>query len=391
MPLLSLFAIPLAWLQLKRERVRLLVALAGIGFAVVLMFMQLGFRAALFKSSVVLHENLNTDIVLVSPKSTALIAMETFPRQRLYQALGFPGVTSVSPLYLGFAIWKNPVAQTENITRSILVIGTELDADTLTIPGFRRHQDLLKLTDTALFDRLSREEFGPVPALLEQRDRVVTELNDRRIEVRALFDLGASFAADGNIITSDLNFLRIFSDRNMDEVDVGLIRVQPNANLEALLVGMRNVLPPDVVVFSKQGFLEFERNYWSNSTAIGFIFSLGTLMGFIVGTVIVYQILYTDVSDHLAEYATLKAMGYKNRYLLSVVFQEALILSVLGFAPAFLICLGLYNLTESATNLPVSMSLERTIAVFLLTLLMCCISGAIAVRKVQDADPADIF
>jgi putative ABC transport system permease protein len=147
----------------------------------------------------------------------------------------------------------------------------------------------------------------------------------------------------------------------------------------------------DSRVLTMQGFINFERTYWQRSTAIGFIFTLGTIMGFIVGIVIVYQILYTDVSDHLAEYATLKAMGYGNWYLSGVVIQEAFVLSILGFIPGLVISFALYNLTKNATRLPVDMTLERGIQVLLLTMTMCVISGAISLRKVQSADPAEIF
>lgn len=154
---------------------------------------------------------------------------------------------------------------------------------------------------------------------------------------------------------------------------------------------LKKTLPDDVLVLSKQGFVRFEREYWETSTTIGFIFTLGTLMGFIVGMVIVYQILYTDVSDHLAEYATLKAMGYKSRFLYSVVLQEAFILAVLGFIPGFALCLGLYKLVRDGTALPMFMTIDRVATVFVLTLIMCVISGGIAMRRVQAADPADIF
>jgi len=216
----------------------------------------------------------------------------------------------------------------------------------------------------------------------------------RRVKVGGIFDLGASFGADGNIVTSDLNFLRIFSRRKKGLIDVGEIKVKPGADIQKITDELRKNLQDksgDVKVLTKQEFVAFEQNYWKSSTAIGFIFTLGAAIGFVVGTVIVYQILYTDVSDHLAEYATLKAMGYKNLYLLSVVFQEALILSVLGYLPGFFLCLGLYNVTRNATSLPIAMTVDRAIIVLCLAIIMCVISGAVAVRKVQDADPADIF
>jgi putative ABC transport system permease protein len=383
-----IFAIPLAWLQLRRERIRLLVALAGIGFAVILMFMQLGFRDALLESSVVMHRRLNTDVVLISPQSNALIAMDQISRRRLYQALGFAEVESISPLYLDFALWQNPDSR---ITRSIMVIGFPPQDKVLDIETVQSNIDQIALEDVVLFDRASREEFGPVAEWFEAGRTVTTEVGNRRVQVGGLFELGASFGADGNLITSDLNFLRIFERRSPAGIDAGLIRLKPGADAETVVEAMRQELPDDVLVLTKEGFMDFERNYWQSSTAIGFIFSLGAMMGFVVGTVIVYQILYTDVSDHLAEYATLKAMGYTNRYLLVVVFQEALILSVLGYIPGFALCLGLYDLTENATSLPISMTLTRSSLIFGLTILMCCISGAIAVRKVQDADPADVF
>jgi putative ABC transport system permease protein len=191
-----------------------------------------------------------------------------------------------------------------------------------------------------------------------------------------------------------LNFLRLFNQRKKGLIDVGVVKLKPGTDVQAVLAEMRKNLQDvtrDVKIFSKQEFIEFEQNYWRSSTAIGFIFTLGTAIGFLVGTIIVYQILYTDITDHLPEYATLKAMGYRNLYLLSVVFQEAVILSVLGYIPGLLLAMGLYTLTRNATSLPIAMTVDRAILIFVLTVVMCVISGAIAVRKVQDADPADIF
>jgi len=137
--------------------------------------------------------------------------------------------------------------------------------------------------------------------------------------------------------------------------------------------------------------LLIERNYWANNTAIGFIFSLGTAMGFIVGTVIVYQILYSEVTDNLSEYATLKAIGYSQNYLLTVILQEAFMLAVLGYIPGFTCSVIMYNVARDATLLPIIMSFSKAFTVIMLTLLMCSISGMIAIRKLDSADPADIF
>jgi putative ABC transport system permease protein len=391
MPLALALAIPLAWLQLKREKMRLLVALAGIGFAVMLMFIQMGFRDALFDSAVRLHQNLNGDIYLVSPQSTALIAMKTFSQRRLQQARAHPDVETITPLYLDFALWKNPETR---MTRSILVIGFDPKEPVFDDPQITSQLDKVKMPDVVLFDQDSRPEFGPVKQKMLAGEAIATEVSGRKVEVGGLFRLGASFGADGNILTSDINFTRIFNRPNSGLISVGVIHLKPGAALDPALQALRRDLEEkyqDVRVYSKEQFIQFEKGYWQSSTSIGFIFGLGAAIGFVVGTVIVYQILYTDVADHLAEYATLKAMGYKNFYLLRVVFQEALILAVMGFIPGFLLSVGLYNMTAGATSLPLAMTQARAIQVLILAVVMCTISGTIAVRKVQDADPADIF
>jgi putative ABC transport system permease protein len=381
--------IPLAWLQLTREKMRLLVALAGIGFADILMFIQLGFRDALFDSSVTLHTNLKGDIFIISPQSTALIALKSFPERRLYQARSFDGVISTSPVYVGFALWKNP--ETKN-TRQILVLGFNPADNILTFPSVEQNLEKIKFPDVVLFDDASRAEFGSVAKDFKEGKVVETEVESRKVRVEGLFTLGASFGADGNIITSDLNFLRMFGGRRQKGlIDIGIVNLEAGTNVDAVVKNMREQLPSDVTVFSHEEFIAHEKSYWQSGTSIGFIFGLGTAMGFVVGTVIVYQILYTDVADHLAEYATLKAMGYTDMYLLGIVFQEALILAFLGFMPGAGIASGLYIFIKSGTNLPIAMTVARAIMILCMTIIMCMISGAIAVRKLRAADPADIF
>jgi putative ABC transport system permease protein len=381
--------IPLAWLQLTREKIRFLVALAGISFADILMFMQLGFKTALLNSAVILHQNVKGDVFLISPQSDALIAMKSFSSRRLYEALGVEGVKSVNPIYIAFGIWKNPINKN---TRSIMIIGVNPKEQILNLPGLEENFDKIKTADVVLFDQKSRPEFGPIVELYNSGKEIKTEIAGRQIRVDGLFTLGSTFGADGNIITSDLNFLRIFSNRDKGLIDMGAIILEDNANVDQVLATLRNKLNGgDVLVLSREEFINYERDYWENTTAIGFIFGLGVAMGLIVGTVIVYQILYTDVSDHLPEYATLKAMGYTDSYLFILVFQEAIILACIGFIPGLAVSSFLYYNAAKATGLPIVMTKFLIMFVYGLTLLMCFVSGAIAVGKLKAADPADIF
>lgn len=385
--------IPTAWLQLRYQKIRLIVALSGVIFAVVIIFMQLGIREALFDSAVRLHQGLKGDCFLISPRSTALIAMQSFPERRLIQALAFMEVDFISPIYLDFAQWKNP--QTRNYWRNIFVIGFDLRHQVFDFPGVDENLDKLKFADVVLFDQNSRSEFGPIVSEFQNQGKLTVEVSNktsnRRIKVMGLFELGTSFGADGNLLTSHLNFLRIFSNRKQGFIDIGLIKLKPESNVDVFIKKLKKYLPKDVKVLSKQGLLEFEKNYWQSSTAIGFIFNLGVFLGFVVGMVVVYQILYTNVSEHLSEYAMLKAIGYGHKYLLSVVLQQALLIAILGYTPGFIITCIQYEFAKQATLLPIAMTLNRAVFVLVATIIMCSISGIIAVGKLKAADPADIL
>ncbi len=390
-PLLAIWSgrrIPLAWLLLTRQPVRLAVALAGISFAGILMFMQLGFRDALFDASVTVHKMFNTDLVLMSPRTKSSISMAGFPRRRLVQTLADPEVQGISPVHWNLLLWRNPETRG---TRSILTLGFEPSDPLFNDPALTAKASLLTQKGRVLFDERSRNEFGPVASWFRQGRTVESEVSGKRLRVAGLFAVGPSFGADGNLLTSSETFLSLLPNTPPGSIELGLIRLRPGADPEAVAKRLRRNLPKDVIVYTRNGFIEMEKDYWRTSTAIGFIFTLGAGMGFVVGCVIVYQILYSDVSDHLPEYATLMAMGYKLTSLLGVVAREGFFLAVLGYLPAYGAGVVLYGVIKGATKLPVQMDPDRALVVFTMILVMCMGSAALAMRRLGDADPAEIF
>ncbi|MBN3882271.1 MAG: ABC transporter permease DevC [Nostoc sp.] len=391
-----IFKIPLAWLQLAQQKVRLLVAVAGIGFIVLLMFVQLGFQDALYSSATAVHQNLKGDLFLVSSQYKSLTSNQSFSRTRLYQSLGFDGVESVSPMYLQFAKLKNPATGEKY---SIYVIGFDPGRPVMNLPEVEKNLDKLKIPDVMLFDRGSRPEFGPIAEKFNAGDTAQTieifpfnSLIGYRVRIGGLFTLGPSFGVDGNLLVSDSTFLRINPNtRPADMIDIGLISLKPGANAETVLKNLQASLPNDVQVFTRQGFIDFEKKYWAVRTPIGFILNLMLTMAAVVGVVIVYQILYSNIATQFVAYATLKAIGYANIYLLNVVFQQALILAILAYIPGFITSVLLYSFAAEATKLPIIMTTNNALLVLTSTVLMCITSGALAINKLRSADPGDIF
>ena len=379
---------PLGWKQHWYKPVRLAVALLGIAFAVLLIMMQLGFREALFESAVRFHERFEYDIALFSPDSVFIVRPETFSIRRVYQTLGHADVTSATPVYIFPAVWKNPWTSGR---RSLNAVGFDPSVSVLATPGFDEVRGLLTKRDVIIFDAKSRPEFGDIRGHFASNDSLVTEVNNRKVTVVGLFEMGTSFGIDGTVMASIDNWLRLFPTRNRNDINLGLLKVNADADPERVAEELRSYLPRDVLVMTKAQFVERETDYWNRATPIGYVFAFGAIMGLFVGAIIVYQILFADVTEHLSEYATLRAIGYKNRFIAGIVLQQAVILGVLGFIPGVLASWFLYGQAANATSLPLYVTVDRATLVFVLTLSMCAVSALLAVRKVATIDPAEVF
>jgi putative ABC transport system permease protein len=379
---------PLAWLNLTHNLRRLALALAGIGFAVLLMCVELSFRQALFDSTVAVIRKMNADLIIISRAKYTIIVRETFSRRRLLQARACDAVAGAYPIYIETKR-SNLKNHETGEALPIRVLAFNPDDPVFNMQAVTRHLIELRLPDRALYDQKSKKEYGAVVP------GEPIELAGKRLEVIGLFSLGTDFANDGNMITSDVTYCRLFPSPSGDDplsaVDIGVVQLKPGSNTVDVQRDLRARLPDDVQVLTQEEFEEREREFWETSTPIGYIFWLGTLMGFIVGSVICYQILYTDVADHLPEFATLKAMGYSNRYFVWVTLQEAVLLSLMGFLPGVAASELICWLVAAWTKLQVGVHVSTAILVLFMSIAMCMVSGCLAVRRVMKVDPAELF
>jgi putative ABC transport system permease protein len=363
---------------------------AGITVAVAMMLFQVGLKSALFAQVVAPIKQMRADVVIVSSQFEYLGSSHDFPKARLYSAQGYdPSITGATSLYLGNLPFKNP---STGRARDIFVLAFDPAEEPFTNPEIINQQDKLKIEDVVLFDRLSRAEYGPVEQLLKTDNGVVdSEAADRHIQIEGLFSMGATFAADGNLLMGRDTFLKIYPGARPEQISLGLLTLQPGANADAVAKTIEDRLPDDVSALSYREFIAREEAYWAQRTPIGFVITASMLVSLLVGAVIVYQILYTDVTDHLPEYATLKAIGFTDNYFIRLVLQESVILSVAGFVPGLGFAAGLYWATRQYGHMPAYLTCGNVALVFGLSLGMCLLAGALATRKLRRANPADIF
>lgn len=383
----------LGWKQLIHSKGRFAIATSGVAFAVLLIFMQLGFMNMLFDSTVMVHRQLNADIVLLSSTARDFANPGTFPRQRITQTLGVAEVVDAEPLYVVAREWIKQSAKERGERGQMLILGVHPEFRAFRDAEVTAQQRRLVETGAALFDRGARGDYRAFLAAIQADQRPQTELGGRTVTLVGSFQIGSSFGTEGVLVVSDQTFFEFALNRRPSAPSVGLIHVAPGADVEAVAARIRERLGdyPDTVVMTMPRFIEHSKSRIQKDSPIAFVFTFGVIIGMIVGTVIVIEILSADVHDHLAEYATFKAMGFTNARLLGIVLEQSIVLSIAGFIPGILASFALYEVVRAALTMPIGMPLDRIALVFALTVTMCVASGAVAMRRVRTADPADVF
>tara|TARA_R110000868_G_scaffold36453_1_gene129383 strand:+ start:1195 stop:2370 length:1176 start_codon:yes stop_codon:yes gene_type:complete len=380
--------LPIGWLQLVHNKPRLAAAVAGIAFANILVFVQLGIMFALNTTILLPYSLFEADIIISAADTNTLTDGSNVPRQRGFEALAVPGVESALSLFVGTVDWTRE----DSNARSLQVLAVDPSQGHFVIPEIRNNIANLRLIDTALIDRNTRGADTQELSLITPDKPFRFETRGRTLTVPGTISIGGGFAADGYLITSDQTFLRLFGARIAGAPNHILLKTTAGSDVSAVVEDLRRLLPQDKVkIRTLAEAARADQIYQTTERPTGLIFGFGVVMGIIVGLVIVYQLLSTDVADHLKEYATFKAMGYSQSFFLGIIFEEALILAVFGFVPGFVIASILYQFLNQATGLPVMMDAARPIAVFLGTIASCSLSGAIATRRLASADPADLF
>lgn len=370
--------------MLTHNKARLAMSLCGIAFATLVLFMGIGFFNGLNDSQARLATIIDADLVMVDIKSRSINSFRKIHRTRIFQAAAFEEVTEVIPIYDGQTKIKNP--QT-GMSKTIFFLAFPMDSIPFSIPGFENHAGALKYKGNILFDSKSRKVFGRIETGMDVEIRKIPH------HVAGIVEMGPNFSKNGYILMSDVTLLTGFGAGHFDpeKISFALFKTRPGTDIPGLKESLKQVFPEDFRFMTPEEMRVFEINFTTRSTPIGALLGIGLIVGFGIGVIISYQILFNEVTDHMPQFATMKAVGFSKKFMVSIVLKEALLLSVLGFFPGLAASFGLYAFIEHFTKIVMTLTVERVVVIFVLTVLMCNIAGILAVRKVLKADPAELF
>lgn len=381
--------VPVAYLQLRKQPRRLIIAVTGIVISSLGILCQMGFEDSLFRSATRLFQELDADLVLISPQYQFMVLPAAFSARRLYQAQSVPGVQSFAAIRFGIAPFKNPITR---IDRNVYLVGVDRTARVFANADWACKARALDAPDAVIFDRRSRPEFGPIDTLFRAGPGPVrSEIATHAIRIVNLFDMGASFSADGTAIVNEEGFSRLFPQRAAGLIDMGLIHLRPGADADRVLTQLRATLPADVLVLTHEALNAREQQYWRGTTPAGFIFKTILILSLLVGCVSAYQILYSDIAENLRQYATLKALGYPDRYFVQLTFEKAWLLSSMGYPLGFLLAEAIYVSATRMTLVPLVMTAARTAGVYAIMLAATSAAGLLAIHRLRRADLSELF
>lgn len=372
----------IAWRILADQKGRTVLATGGIFIAILLVFIELGFFVAVPQGGMLIYDHMRFDLLVVSNKYLFQAQSGQFARARLDAVRKEAAVAQATPVYLGVGKWQDPKG---GLKLDVALIAIDPGAGAFAVPDIERQKAILERPDTMLVDSATRSLFGPLTA-----GRVV-DIAGHKQTIGGQFVMGTGFLGLGVAVVSEATFFRMFPQRPRDTVNLGLVTLKPGADLDAAATALRAVLPADTQVFTRAGLVAHEDEYWTTRTGTGLIFGSGLVVSFVVGIMVLYQTLATQITRQLPQFATLKAIGYSNRFLDAIVLSESFLIMLVAFVPALAAALVVYAQVRRETLLPLALTPVQLGTVFAITLAMAGVSAMLSLSGLRRADPAEVF
>jgi putative ABC transport system permease protein len=365
--------------MLFHQRWRLLSMSVSVAVGVVVVFVEMGLLQGILDSQALIATLVRGELIVMNKARTDLHRWDKIDAIRLAQIAAIPGVAKVMPVYEDHVSLRDP---DDNRVRRIILFAFSPNDMPLNIGNPAKVSADLKMSHSFLFDRLSRPIFGDIKPGQD------IEIDKYPLRVSGLIRIGPDIVNDGNIVMSEGQWLA----RSPDSKPImGVISVDPDANTDAVRTNILANLPDDIAVMTPQEAVKRENSATLKSTPIGLLFAAGMIAGIFIGTINCYQVLFTEVSDHLGQFATLKAIGFTQEFLQAVILTQAALLSGTGFAAGLILSAIADAYIASATMLPTQIHVMSASLVYLGTAVMCILAGWIAVGRLQAADPAALY
>jgi putative ABC transport system permease protein len=369
----------LAFRNLFHDRMRFVATVIGIVFSIVLVTVQMGLYLGFGQMVTTMIDHASADLWVMQKGTKCFEDPSLLDTRQRSRALSVSGTAEAIPVVIGFSDWRTP----NGSSTPVFIVGSDLRSGGLepwnVVEG---RTEALSTPNAVAIDRTYLDRLG-VSGVGGR-----AEIRQQSVRVAAVTSGIRSFTTTPYVFT-DVDRARAYTGTPASKATYLLVRLNQGIDVEQARRDLLSSLV-DVDVLTSEQFGERSRAFWLFGTGAGAALFAGALLGVIVGTVIVAQTLYSSTKDHLNEFATLRAIGSSRRYIYKVIICQAMLSAVIGFGFAYLIGLAVVRATASGA-LPIVITPELSVGLFLLTVAMCVVSAIAAIMKVTRIDPAMVF
>ena len=369
-----------AFSNLAQHKIRLAVALVGTAVPILLLVLQLAFLQGARFEVTRLYQDFDFDLAMVPRTHQFLMSDGTLGRVRLSEAAAIAPIADTYGINISPGYWLDKATERRS---TALLIGIDPNADFVSDPDIKAGLPLLNMVGTVLVDDYSSPDFGDIAPGTE------ATVSERSVTVKGRYHLGLFFYADGSVIVRNSDF-PVFAKRDPGEISIGLMRLKPGSDARAVRSDLAKALPDDVRVLTRDQLIADEQGFFITTKPIGIMLWISMAIAFLVGAVILFQVLSTEMIARRKEFATFKAMGFHTGFIFGVGLLQAGFLSLGAFLPGLVAGAAILWVVETTTHLPANITSALVFDVLLSVLAMSGLAVYSVLRRIARADPAEL-
>jgi putative ABC transport system permease protein len=362
------------------DKARFLTTVTGVAFAVALVYVQVGLFIGLLANASVTIDRMDADLWVVARNTPNVDFANPFPESYLQRVRSVAGVERADDLLVWFATVSLPGGAKESAVIYALRDFSRWNLPWKVLEGDPRD---LRRGRYVMLDESATRRFGPF-SVGDHR-----EFSGHRLKVIGRTSEARSFT------TSPIAFLdyRIAQSLSPEELDRRttyiVVKLAPGADARTVAAEIRRRLPYHDV-HTRAEWSKLSRDYWIESTGLGLTMFLTVSLGCLVGVIVVAQTLYTSTTEHLSEFATVKAIGGRDRDIYGVIIEQASIAACVGYLMGSAATLAAVPLLATI-DMPLVVRPDLAAIIFVGTLGLCLLASAWSFRRIAALDPAIVF
>ncbi len=360
---------------LVADRAKVLTALVGVLFNFVLLTVQGGLFLGFIGRASLLVDHSRADIIVGHKGMKNVDFPRDIPRRWIQRVRAVPGVRRAEPYLIGWADVTLPSGNWE----SAVVVGFER-VGRMGIPwNFAAGTpEALTAPDAVVFDQSESAKLEN-PALGDLR-----ELGGRRMRVAASTRGITGFLVAPYLFTTFERAAR-YLRKPPTVCSYYLVELERGADPHKVCQAIRRRVP-ELDVYTRDQYAAVSTHFWTSRTQVGLALGAATLLGLLVGMVMVGQTLYALVLDRLNEFGTLKAIGAREWQLYSLFLAQAFVLATLGILLGLGLTWAIQSLYSSPRT-PIVIPFWLSLGSGALVLAICLVSSLLPYVRVRKLDP----